>query len=169
MPRAPRVRQQKGRSPAPPSVDFGPLPGYIGYRVRLAQSAIFRDLGRGARDPGMTPGEFSLMTLVSRNRWIDSATLARTYGLDKTTLSLTLKRLTRAGLVTSERREDDRRHLALRLTPAGQEAVRRAARRIEEQERLMGSVLGPGELEQLLELLGRIPVALAGRRTPDPT
>ena len=168
MPRVPRVRRPKGRPPTPPRVDFGPLPGYIGYRVRLAQSAIFRDLGRGTGDPGMTPGEFSLMTVVSRNRWIDSATLARTYSLDKTTLSLTLKRLTRAGLVASERREDDRRHLALRLTPAGQKAVRRAAQRIEEQERLMGSVFGPGELEQLLELLGRIPAALEGRRMPDP-
>jgi DNA-binding MarR family transcriptional regulator len=145
---------------APRDVDFGPLPRYIGYRVRLAQSAIFRDLGRGAKDPGMTPGEFSLMTVVSRNRGIDAATLARTYGLDKTTLSITLKRLGRAGLVASERRKDDRRHLALRLTPAGEEAVHRAARRIEAQERLMDSVLGPGERERLLELLGRIPAVL---------
>jgi DNA-binding MarR family transcriptional regulator len=141
-------------------VDFGRLPGYIGYRVRLAQSAIFRNLAHKRNDPGMTPGEFSLMTVVGRNGGIDSATLAKTYGLDKTTLSLTLKRLTQRGLVKAERRDDDRRHLALRLTPGGRGALRRAARRIERQERTMNSVLERGERRKLLELLERIAVSL---------
>ncbi len=160
MPRALKTRRANGRSPAAPSVDFGRLPGYIGYRVRLAQSAIFRHLARPANDPGMTPGEFSLMTVVGRNRWIDSATLAKTYGLDKATLSLTLKRLAQCGLVKAERRKDDRRYMALQLTAAGRSALRRAARRIERQERLMDSVLAPGERKRLLELLGRISVSL---------
>jgi DNA-binding MarR family transcriptional regulator len=154
---------RRRKASAPAGVDFGRLPGYIGYRVRLAQSAIFRNLSQPSNDPGMTPGEFSLMTVVGRNRRIDSATLARTYGLDKATLSLTLKRLTEGGLVTAERRKDDRRHLALSLTPAGRSALRRAARQIERQERLMSSVLAQGERERLLELLARIPAVLAAR------
>ncbi len=161
MPRAGKERRGQGRARAAASVDFGRLPGYIGYRIRLAQSAIFRNLTRPSNDPGMTPGEFSLMTVVGRNSWIDSATLAKTYGLDKATLSLTLKRLTQGGLISAERRKEDRRHLALKLTPAGRGALRRAARRIERQERLMSSVLAPGERERLLELLGRIPPVLA--------
>lgn len=160
MPRASKGRRAKGRSRGTASVDFGRLPGYIGYRVRLAQSAIFRNLTRPSNDPGMTPGEFSLMTVVGRNSWIDAATLAKTYGLDKATLSLTLKRLTQGGLLATERRKEDRRHLALKLTAAGRGALRRAARRIERQERLMSSVLAPGERERLLELLGRIAVSL---------
>lgn len=163
MPRARRDRRANGEQRGIASVDFGRLPGYIGYRVRLAQSAIFRHLTRPGNDPGMTPGEFSLMTVVGRNSWIDSATLAKTYGLDKATLSLTLKRLTQAGLISAQRREEDRRHLALKLTPAGRHALRRAARRIERQERLMETVLAPGERERLLELLGRIPAALGPR------
>jgi DNA-binding MarR family transcriptional regulator len=160
-------RKSNGKAPArtrrareAARLDFGRLPGYIGYRVRLAQSAIFRHLARPANDPGVTPGEFSLMTVVGRNSGINSATLARTYGLDKATLSLTLKRLTQAGLVRTARREDDRRHLALKLTPAGRAALRRAARRIERQERVMDSVLAPGERERLLDLLGRIAISL---------
>ena len=163
MPRERKERRANGRARASARVDFGRLPGYIGYRVRLAQSAIFRHLARPGNDPGMTPGEFSLLTVVGRNSRIDSATLAKTYGLDKATLSLTLKRLVRSGLVTAQRREEDRRHLALELTPAGRDALRRAARRIERQERIMSSVLAPGERERLLELLGRIPQALTPR------
>lgn len=161
MPRGNKGSTTRGEARGTASVDFGRLPGYIGYRVRLAQSAIFRNLTRPSNDPGMTPGEFSLMTVVGRNSRIDSATLARTYGLDKTTLSLTLKRLTHDGLITAERRKEDRRHLALKLTPAGRSALRRAARQIERQERLMSSVLAQGERERLLELLARIPAVLA--------
>lgn len=157
----PRARNGKRRRTGEGAeIDFGRLPGYIGYQVRLAQSAIFRHLARPANHPGMTPGEFSLLTVVGRNGGIDSGTLARTYGLDKTTMSLTLKRLTQAGLVASAHREDDRRHLALSLTPAGRDALRRATRRIERQERLMSSALTPAERDRLLRLLGRIAVSL---------
>lgn len=157
----PRARNGKTRRTGERAeIDFGRLPGYIGYQVRLAQSAIFRHLARPANHPGMTPGEFSLLTVVGRNGGIDSGTLARTYGLDKTTMSLTLKRLTQAGLVASAHREDDRRHLALSLTPAGRDALRRATRRIERQERLMSSALTPAERDRLLRLLGRIAVSL---------
>ena len=144
----------------PRTLDFGKLPGYIGYRVRLAQAAIFRDLARLPSDAGMTPGEFSLVTVLGANPGIDSVTLARVYRLDKATLSLTLKRLTQRGLIWSERRSEDRRYVALQLTPAGRGALRRATRRIEKQERIMDSVLEAGEKERLLELLGRISRAL---------
>lgn len=162
MPRANNGKGRSGSGRARPvaGLDFGRLPGYIGYRVRLAQSAIFRHLTRPRNHPGMTPGEFSLMTVVGRNSGIDSATLARTYGLDKATLSLSLKRLTQAGLIATARRKDDRRHLELTLTAAGRAALRRAARRIERQERIMSSVLAPGERERLLDLLDRIAVSL---------
>ncbi len=152
----PRARNSKGRRTGGAALDFGQLPGYIGYQVRLAQSAIFRHLARAPNHPGMTPGEFSLLTVVARNGGIDAATLARTYGLDKATMSLTLKRLTEAGLVASAHREDDRRHRALTLTPAGRAALRRATRRIERQERLMSSALTAAERRRLLEMLGRI-------------
>ena len=36
-------------------VDFGNLPRYIGYQVRQAQSAIFRDISRAIGDLGVTP------------------------------------------------------------------------------------------------------------------
>lgn len=160
MPSASRTRRATGGARRVASVDLGRLPGYIGYRVRLAQSAIFRNLARPANDPGMTPGEFSLMTVVGRNRGIDSATLVRTYKVDKATLSLTLKRMARSGLIATRRREHDQRHLALELTPAGRRALRRATRQIARQERRMNSVLAPGERARLIELLGRIPVVL---------
>jgi hypothetical protein len=68
-----------------PSVDFGRLSGYIGYQVRQAQSAVFRDISRSIKAIGVTPGEFSLLTMLEANPGINSITLARIYQLDKAT------------------------------------------------------------------------------------
>ena len=139
-----------------PRLNFGRLTGYIGYNVRLAQSAIFRDLSRSLRGLGVTPGEFSLLTVLEANPRVNSVTLSRVYGLDKTTLSLSLKRLTQRGLIQTTRSDDDRRYYALHLTAEGRRLLRKVTGQIEKQERAMDAVLRPGERERLLQLLGRI-------------
>src|SRR3972149_1723175 len=131
------------------SVDFGRLPGYIGYQIRQAQSAIFRDIARSIRDLDVTPGEFSLLTMLEANPGLNSVTLARIYRLDKATLSLSLKRLVSRGLIQSARSERDRRYYSLRLTPAGRKVLQRATKRIERQERAMDAVLRPGRARQM--------------------
>jgi len=140
----------------PLAVDFGKLTGYIGYQVRQAQSAVFRDLTRSLRATGVTPGEFSLLTMLKANPDINSITLTRIYQLDKATLSLAIKDLVKRGLISSTRSASDRRYYSLRLTPAGGEVLRRVTRRIERQERAMDAVLAPGERALLIDLLGRI-------------
>ena len=141
---------------APGDIDFGKLPGYVGYQLRQAQAAVFRDLSGSLRATGVTPGEFSLLAMLKANPDINSITLARTYQLDKATLSLSIKGLARRGLISSTRSADDRRYYSLRLTPAGRALLRRVTRRIENQERAMDAVLAPGERAQLIDLLTRI-------------
>jgi len=141
------------------TVDLGRLAGYVGYQIRQTQSAIFRDISRSIKEVGVTPGEFGLLTLLELNPGLNSASLARTYQLDKATLSLSLKSLVRRGLIQSARSTHDRRHYSLRLTAAGCKALRRATKRIERQERAMDAVLNPGERELILEILKRISFA----------
>jgi DNA-binding MarR family transcriptional regulator len=137
-------------------VDFGRLPGYIGYQVRQAQSAVFRDLSRTLGKTGVTPGEFSLLTMLRANPGINSITLTRIYQLDKATLSLSIKRLAKRGLISSTRHANDRRYYALELTSEGRVLLQGVTRRIEKQERTMDAVLKPGERGRLLDLLQRI-------------
>ncbi|OFZ90274.1 MAG: hypothetical protein A2W21_03490 [Betaproteobacteria bacterium RBG_16_66_20] len=139
-----------------PQINFGRLTGYIGYQVRLAQSAIFRDLSRAIRGLRVTPGEFSLLTVLEANPGVNSVTLVRVYKLDKTTLSLSLKRLTKRGLIETARSDDDRRYYSLHLTTGGRQLLRKVTRKIEKQERAMDAVLRPGGRAQLLRLLARI-------------
>jgi len=137
-------------------VDFGRLPGYIGYQLRQAQSAVFRDLSRTLRETGVTPGEFSLLTMLKANPGINSITLTRIYQLDKATLSLSIKGLAKRGLIASTRSAQDRRYYALELTGEGRALLQSVTRRIERQERTMDAALKPGERECLLDLLNRI-------------
>ena len=148
------MRQKAGQELT--EVDFGRLPGYIGYQVRQAQSAVFRDLSRTLRETGVTPGEFSLLTMVRANPGINSITLSRIYQLDKATLSLSIKGLAARGLISSTRHANDRRYYALELTPAGRALLQGVTRFIERQERTMDAVLRPGDRERLLDLLQRI-------------
>ena len=138
------------------SIDFGKLPGYLGYQVRQAQAAIFRDFAQTMKDVGLTPGEFSLLTMVEANPGINQITLARVYRLDKSTLSYSVNGLKRRGLLSVTRSRDDRRYYGLHLTPAGRETLREATLRVEKQERSMDAVLAPGEREALLDLLKRV-------------
>ena len=80
-------------------VDFGHLPNYLGYQIRQAQTAIFRDFAGLMKDVGVTPGEFSLLTLLDANPGINQITLTRVYQLDKSTLSYAINGLKQRRLV----------------------------------------------------------------------
>ena len=140
----------------PSSVDFGRLAGYVGYQVRQAQAAVFRDFASITADTGLTPGEFSLLSMVAANPGISQTSLARIHQLDKSTLSNSVNDLDRRGLVRRSRSPTDQRLNALHLTPAGETALDRAGDGVARQERAMEAVLEPGERERLLDMLKRI-------------
>lgn len=137
-------------------VNLGKLPGYLGYQIRQAQIAVFRDIGQRLKVQNITPGEFSLLTLVENNPNISQTALVKIYDLDKSTLSHAVNRLVERGLIVRHRPEHDRRFYALKLTENGQHVQQLTTREIEMQEDIMASVLKPGEREVLLDMLGRI-------------
>jgi DNA-binding MarR family transcriptional regulator len=140
-------------------IDLGKLPGYVGYQVRQAQTAIFRDFERITNETGVTPGEFSLLTVVDANSGINHISLVRVYRLDKSTLSHSIKRLTRRGLIRRTRNPMDRRYYGLWLTASGRKTLKRVTEHVEFQERDMAAALTPIERDQLRRLLQKISLA----------
>ena len=138
------------------SVDLTGLTGLLGYRIRQAQTASFRDLQEPFRDLGITPGEFSLLTIVRDNPQIRHTDLVAVYGLDKSTLSVAVKRLVDRGLVDPQKLPHDRRFHGLSLTREGDAVLRTVTAIIETQERRMEEVLSPGERDILMMALRRI-------------
>jgi DNA-binding MarR family transcriptional regulator len=141
---------------------LGPLPSYIGYSLRRAQLAMFRDFAR--RQPGLniTPGQFSLLALVAANPGISQGALARVHGLDKSTLSPAVERLARDGLIRRARSAPDRRFYALSLTDKGVRTLARVTAMVADQEQAMAAAIAPAEAADLIDMLQRIAAAFDG-------
>ena len=142
------------------TINFGPLPHYLGYQIRQAQAAVFRDLMTSIADIKVTPGEFSLLAMLDVNPGISQVDLAGVYKLDKSTLSLAVGRLVKRGLVRRTRSREDERYYALWLLRPGRLLLQRMRERVEAQERTMDAVLRRGERRHLLDMLQRISRAL---------
>ena len=154
--------QDTGKAIERPDGDIalGLLPTYVGYNLRRAQAASFRHLEHLARDLNLTPGQFSLLSLLACNPGISQKAVSQVTGVDTSTMSPALESLARRGLVIRARAVHDRRSYALSLSPAGEETLSAMRRKVERQEQVMAKALDPGEREHLLTMLERITAAL---------
>ena len=141
------------------SVARGPLPGFFGYNLRIAQTAVFAHFaGAVGQIDGeeISPGRFSLLTLLGANPGINQTDLSRAVGLDKSTLTPALDQLERKGIVTRERTASDRRTYALSLSPKGQALLARLTARVLKHEEAIVAPLTAGERATLLRLLKKV-------------
>lgn len=131
----------------------GLLPGLIGYRLRLAQQAVFHDFA--ASVPGLSPGRVGMLLLIEANPGVTQSRLAHAVSRDRSTMVGVLDQLEAKGLI-ERRRGADRRTNGVWLTRAGRAALARAKRAIAIHERRVAARLSSVERAQLLELLARI-------------
>lgn len=136
-------------------VALGPLPFYVGYLLRRAQARVFADFAE-ALEGQVSPGEFGLLTLVAENPGITQVRLAAALGLDKSTLSPVLARLTRRGLLRRERLASDGRLQALRLAPGAHATYAEMRARVEAHEARIGAALTAGERAELMRILRKM-------------
>jgi DNA-binding MarR family transcriptional regulator len=147
--------KQSRRSGGGDRLDLGPLPGLLGYQLRLAQLAVFRDFERSAGGLGVSPGRFGLLALVEANPGVSQSRLAHAVGLDRSTMVAVLDQLEERRLV-ERRAGPDRRTNGLWLTREGKRLVAQLKRRIGEHEARIAGRLSAKERAVLLELLGRL-------------
>lgn len=151
------AKQPKSKTTTPaPALDFGRLPDYYGYHLRMAQQADYADFAREVGKDGVSPGRFSLLTLLGRNPGITQSALSQAVGLDKSTLTPALDQLVRKGLVLRRKAADDKRSYALSLSPKGHALLSRLTQGVERHEANVAALLTPAEQKQLLVLLKRI-------------
>ncbi|MEC7489549.1 MAG: MarR family transcriptional regulator [Pseudomonadota bacterium] len=141
-------------------IELAGLSDYFGYQLRQAQTASFRDLASPFRKLGISPGEFSLLTIVQANPEIRQTDLIRIYRLDKSTMSVAVNRLVERGLISRKKLPKDRRFHGLTLTRAGRQLLTTATGVVEEQEKRMASALSSDEWEIAISALRRIAVHL---------
>jgi DNA-binding MarR family transcriptional regulator len=131
----------------------GPLPGLLGYRLRLAQQAVFRDFAATVSE--LPPGRVGILLLIEANPGVTQSRLAHAVGLDRSTLVGVLHALEAGGFV-ERRRGVDRRTNGLWLTRNGRTLVASLRRRIRGHERRVAARLTASERGQLLGLLEKL-------------
>lgn len=144
---------KRATAPPRPALKQGPLPGLIGYRLRLAQQSVFRDFA--ASVPGLSPGRVGMLLLIEANPGVTQSRLAHAVSRDRSTMVGVLDRLEAKRLI-ERRRGADRRTNGLWLTRAGRTLLARAKRAIAIHERRVAARLSPAERAQLLGLLARV-------------
>lgn len=138
-------------------LDYGPLSGWIGFNLRMAQEAAFLAFVRKSRSvAGTRPGRFAMLTLIDANPGISQTALGRAAGRDKSTLTPVLSDLVRRGWIRRQRNRDDRRTYLLTLTPLGRKRLRQLNIYARRHERNLDRIVGPEERSRFLAILRRI-------------
>jgi DNA-binding MarR family transcriptional regulator len=142
------------------SVRYGPLEDWVGFHLRMAQTASFAAFAREADGMAVGPGRFALLTLIANNPGISQTDLSRANGRDKSTLTPALDDLERRGLVRRERPASDRRSYALSLTEAGAAALAELTACAARHERNLDRIVGATERARFLATLKKIAAEL---------
>lgn len=145
------MRSNKHSDPA--ALRQGALPRLIGYRLRLAQQAVFTDFAQVV--PGLSPGRLGILMLIDANPGVTQSRLAEAVLRDRSTMVGVLDELEGRGLV-ARRKGEDRRTNGLWLTRAGRTSLTTIMRRVNAHERRVAARLTPKERATLLKLLEKL-------------
>ena len=84
-------------------LDLDCLPTLLGFNIRRAQIALWRDFNRNFSDGDVRPGVFSAMLLANANPGIAQTDIASQLGIDKASVVSLVDRMEHAGWVERRR------------------------------------------------------------------
>lgn len=137
-------------------LDYDMLPRLLGYHIRLAQIAVFRDFAAALGGLDITPTLFASLALIDANPGLKQTDLAQAVQLDRSTVVSVIDNLEGRSLVERKRAVDDRRSNALSLTRKGKTLLARLRPLVEEHERRLVQDLSAAEQAELVRLLAKI-------------
>ncbi|MBS4082728.1 MAG: winged helix-turn-helix transcriptional regulator [Rhizobiales bacterium] len=144
------------------NVDFGPLANWVGFHLRLAQTASFQAFVQEARAVDLSPGRFATLMLIGRNPGISQTALAAANGRDKSTLTPILEDLERRGLIVREKMKTDRRSYQLSLTDAGKKMLDQLTVCAKRHDDNLDRIIGAKDRVKFLKILQKISAEIGG-------
>lgn len=167
MPRPETVPDEPETDEGERPVDLGQLPGLVGYRLRRAQLAAFRNFSRRFEPFGIRPTQLGVLTIVARNPGLTQSRVGAALGIKRANLVPLLNELEERGLVARERASFDRRSHALHLTEAGEALFRDLLAREAEHEAEITALIGETGRRRLVELLAKVEQACGDAAGPE--
>lgn len=143
------------------AVDLGPLRDHLGYALRRAQLCAFADVIATLQAVNLSPGEYSVLTVVDRNPGVRPSDIGTALAIKKANLVPVLMALVRRGLLERRSSATDGRALAIHLTAGGRRLLARAQRLQSLHEARLTARVGPRGRARLLRLLQQLSEPLA--------
>lgn len=137
-------------------LDVGGLDDVIGFHIRLAHGATYRQFTETFSELGLTQKMVSVLWLIADHPKIAQADIGRRLQMDRATTMAIINRLEARDYLVRAISKSDRRRQTLTLTHEGEDALREARRCIDEHERWVRSRFTKKEATLLIELLRRI-------------
>jgi len=134
------VRQPRTSSPR--TIGLGGLNEHLGYFMRRAQVWVFQDFIQALQGLDISPAQYSILHVISANAGLSQAELGRALGIERARLVRVLDRLDKRGLTRRLQSAADGRTHALRLSPKGQETLRRARELAARNEERLSAKIG---------------------------
>ena len=143
-----------------------PQPKRLPVLLRRAWFGLNQSFRQRTAHLGITPDQFSILRWLSEGapQGLTQRALGDLMASDANTITSTLSRMEKAGLIARQRHENDRRARRVTLQPAGKRALTRGRKiALELQEQVLAA-LPAGRREKFLEDLKAIAAACASDR-----
>lgn len=135
---------------------FDGLDGLLGFRLRVAHGAMNRDFIASLASIDISQRQTGALWLVGANPGVSQTDLAEALSTDPATMVALIDRLEADGRMIRTRSAQDRRRVALHLTPKGAKALAAAKRAIARHERKFEEMLGAKDFATLMQCLAKI-------------
>jgi DNA-binding MarR family transcriptional regulator len=153
---APREQEKKSTKAPSTPLSVGLLPNLLGYNIRRAEIALWRDFSRTVGEGEIRPALFSLMILVEANPGVAQIDIANQLDIDKATVVGLVQRLQKRHCVLCQQSTVDRRRQGIYLTERGQKELNKLRQEMLDHETRFTRLFSAQELALLFGLLRRI-------------
>jgi len=137
-------------------IDYGPLDRRLGYVLRRAQMAVFRDFFSAFEAFDIRPAQYSILTVIECNPGLKQSEVSEALGIQRTNFVAMVDELQRRGLVRRDPAPNDRRSYALVLTEAGRRLMGELHEVAERHEQRIADAIGAETHRRMFATLWKI-------------
>ncbi len=136
--------------------NIGPLNDLMTYHLRRAQVMSFNNFAEEMEVIQITPGQFGVLTLIASNEGLSQSAVARSLGVERSTMVAVIDGLEKRGLVLRKPSPTDRRSNALELSAEGHTLYKRSLSLALQGDAKTTQALSEAETVQLITLLRKL-------------
>lgn len=155
-----QAKRSASRAPEAPAeraeIDFGPLGQRLGYALRRAQIAVFRDFFAAFAEFDIRPAQYSILTIIEANPGLKQTQVCDALGIKRTNFVAMVDELEARGLVRRDEAPGDRRSHALVLAPSGEALMPKLHATSERHEKRLVAALGASRHKDMLRALNAL-------------